>query len=102
MSATGRNIMKLLSGVALGAGIGALASKFSERAREPADEPAPPGESVGETLSGWKERLRGRWEAAQVAGDVAQQAKEAELRGHFREKTNDPDALLHEEPVRST
>jgi hypothetical protein len=48
-----------------------------------------------------KARLRGRWEAANLAGDVAKEAKEAELRARFRGKVNDPDALLHEEPVRS-
>jgi hypothetical protein len=100
----GRNFMKLVTGIAVGAGIGALTSKLSHRATEPDPQAAAaaPRQSLGETVTGWKERLRTRWEEAKVAGDVAQQATEAELRARFRAKTNDPDALLHEEPVRST
>lgn len=102
MNAAGRNIMKLVTGIALGAGIGMLTSKLSERASEPEPAAAAPRQSLGETAAGWQERLRQRWEDAKVAGNVAQQATEAEMRARFRAKTSDPDALLHEEPVRSS
>ena len=97
----GRNVVKLITGVALGAGVGALLSRFSERAQEPSEHTAAPGQSLGETAQDWKARLRSRWESANLAGDVAKEAKEAELRARFRANVNDPDALLHEEPVRS-
>ena len=84
MSAVGRNFMKLVTGIAVGAGIGALTSKLSRRASEPEAAEAAPRQSLGETVAGWQQRLRGRWEDAKTAGDVAQQATEAELRARFR------------------
>jgi hypothetical protein len=100
MSAAGRNFMKLVTGIAVGAGIGALTSKVTRRASEPEAAETAPSRSLGETVAGWQERLRARWEEAKAAGDVAQQATETELRARFRSQTGDPDALVHEEPVR--
>lgn len=82
-----RNVVKLVLGSAIGAGVGYAASK----ALEPEDvvvgpdgvpvEP-PPHET-------FKERLA----RAREAGEAARIAKEAELRAYFRQKVHDPDAL---------
>jgi hypothetical protein len=81
-----RNVLKLVLGSAIGAGVGYAASKVVEE-RDPllADADAAP-EYPHETF---KERLA----RAKEAGETARVAKEAELRAHFRQKVHDPAAL---------
>jgi hypothetical protein len=114
MGAAGRNILKLIGGSAVGAGIGALFA----RGAETASQQGPPAgimaahDSVSDraadaaldaqiAVEEKKESLKERWERAQVAGEAAKEAREAELRAYFREKVDDPTAFPPGAPTRS-
>lgn len=93
MGAAGRNIVKVVTGSALAAGIGALVSKAIERSQaEPEVSGAVPSEQPEQSAS-VRDRLRSRWEQARNAGEQARLAREAELKTYFREKVNDPAAF---------
>lgn len=78
------NPIKIMVGMAVGAGVGMAISRVLERGS--ADAP------VG--IAGQpKETFRERWERARIAGDAARAEKEAELRSHFRRKVHDPTAF---------
>ena len=89
---------KILFGTALGAGVGVVASKLlEERASVELEVVGPDGAVRVVDSSGAKpgigDRVRARLEEARLAGEDAKAAKEAELRGYFREKVNDPTAM---------
>lgn len=114
MSATGRNIVKLVSGSAIGAAIGAVLARGAESTAKPDDplmaaqmkveDAGEKGPSITETgkakVTDIRESLRDRWQRAQTAGDEAKTAREAELRAYFREKVDDPTAFPPEAPTR--
>jgi hypothetical protein len=86
------NGTKVVVGSLIGAGVGYVISKVMEReVVEPvgfaatSQEPKEPKESFKE-----------RWQRAKIAGEEARLAKEAELRAYFRQKVNDPQALMKE------
>ncbi|MCO5175918.1 MAG: hypothetical protein M9890_02945 [Thermomicrobiales bacterium] len=92
------NLFKVLIGTALGAGVGVAISRVLEQQTgveleiNRADGVATVvGQS--EPQPGFADRIKGRLEAARLAGEDAKAAKEAELRGYFREKVNDPAAM---------
>ncbi len=92
------NAIKFLVGTALGAGVGVAASKLLEsRAGVELEVTGPDGVArvvgTAEPKPGISERIKARLEAARLAGEDAKLAKEAELRGYFREKVNDPTAM---------
>jgi len=91
-------VFKVLLGAALGAGVGmAIARVLEQQAGMELEINRADGVAtvVGETepKPGFADRIKGRLEAAKVAGEDARIAKEAELRGYFREKVNDPAAM---------
>lgn len=94
MTATGRNIMKIIIGSALGSAVAAGVAKLMEREEIPEDERVP----LGETIQNVPVRLRERWEAAKQAGEEAEVQTTALLTEIFREKVNDPDALKPPRP----
>ncbi|HLT18798.1 MAG TPA: hypothetical protein VKZ96_05005 [Thermomicrobiales bacterium] len=89
MSATGRNIMKVILGSALGAAIAAGVNHLARRQDIPPEQRVP----LTEEIKGVPVRVRERWERAALAGDAAAAAEEARLRQLFREKVDDPTAL---------
>ena len=115
MGATVRNILKFISGSAIGAGIGALLARGTESTAQqgPAlNTYASDDEGITEKVATVKdnaqakvtetrESLRERWERAQTAGDNAKEAREAELRAYFREKVDDPTAFPPGAPTRT-
>lgn len=117
MSATGRNIIKFIGGSIIGAGIGALIARGTESAAQQGPEVQTVADTENEAglvdkatgikdtatakVTSTRESLRDRWEKAKVAGDAAQEAREAELRAYFREKVNDPTAFPPGAPTRT-
>lgn len=92
------NAIKILVGTAVGTGVGIAASRLLESQSDLELEVTGPDGVVrlADTSApkpGFSERLKARLEAARLAGDEAKLAKEAELRGYFREKVNDPTAM---------
>lgn len=106
MGATGRNIVKLISGSAVGAGVGALLACGTE-ATDKRDDPvaSATAESPNDTGQGkiteLRDSIRDRWRRAQEEGDKAKEAREAELRAYFREKVDDPTAFPPGAPTRT-
>ena len=121
MSAVARNIVKFIGGTAIGAGIGALLTRGSETVAEQgppaghlaahdsatdraADVKLQAQATVEEkkiALEEKKQSMKERWERAQIAGEAAKEAREAELRAYFREKVDDPTAFPPGAPTRS-
>ncbi len=92
------NAIKILAGTALGAGVGVavsklLASRDDELVLEVAGPDGVAFVAASEPAPGIGERVKARLDAARQAGEAAKAAKEAELRGYFREKVNDPTAM---------
>lgn len=91
------NVIKILAGTALGAGVGAAVSKLLEaRAGVELEITGPDGVARvvdADAKPGIGDRVKARLDAARLAGEEAKAAKEAELRGYFREKVNDPTAM---------
>lgn len=92
------NVIKFLAGTALGAGVGVAVSRLLEaRAGIELEVTGPDG--VVRVVDheapkpGIGDRIKARLDAARLAGEDAKAAKEAELRGYFREKVNDPTAM---------
>lgn len=85
-----RNLVKVVAGTGIGAGIGAAMVKLMERDdQQPTDMSA----NIMVTEKPGRESLRERLDRAKAAGDAAAAAKEAELRAYFRVKVNDPNAM---------
>lgn len=107
MGATGRNIVKLITGSAVGAGVGALLARGTEAtarqddrvARVTTESPSDTGQ--GNKITEIRDSIRDRWRRAQEEGDQAKEAREAELRAYFREKVNDPTAFPPGAPTRT-
>jgi hypothetical protein len=102
------NPVKVIVGSLLGAGIGVGISRMMEmRDAQTVVPTSPPLHVVAEEPQpSIIESLKDRWEQAKQNGDLAKQAKEAELRSYFRAKVNDPQAMQidplasPDEPVR--
>ena len=106
MGATGRNIVKLISGSAAGAGVGALLARGAE-ATAKRDDPiahatAESSDATGKgKITALRDSLRDRWRRAQDEGEKAKEARESELRAYFREKVDDPTAFPPGAPTRT-
>lgn len=92
------NAFKILVGTALGAGVGVAVSKLLASREEHLELEVAGPDGVAfvatpEEQPGVGDRLKARIEAAKQAGEDAKAAKEAELRGYFRQKVDDPTAL---------
>jgi DNA-binding IclR family transcriptional regulator len=94
MSATGRNIMKMIVGTAIGAAIAKAIASKEEREDIPDDERVP----LTATVKDAPVRLRERWEQAKDAGIAAEEASITQLTEIFRSKVSDPDALKAPRP----
>jgi hypothetical protein len=79
-------LMRLVVGVAIGAGIAAAITKLAKR--EQPDDPATLVEGEP-TTGGMRERLRQAGEAARAA----RAGREAELQSYFRRRVADPTAF---------
>lgn len=80
---------KIIFGSLIGSGIGIAISKYLEY-----QESQTVSMTVGaEERPGFVESMKARWAQAKVNGDVARDAKEAELRAYFRLKVDDPSAM---------
>ena len=106
MGATGRNLLKLISGSAVGASVGALLARGTEAAAKRGDPMARVAAgSSSDTKQGkiteLRNSIRDRWQRAQEEGDQAKEAREAELRAYFREKVDDPTAFPPGAPTRT-
>lgn len=93
MSAAGRNLFKVVAGLAIGAAVGVLVAR--EVGPVTGQEVPPEEDEFG--LLGVstepRESIRERWDRALAAGEAAREAKEAELRDYFRQKVGDPSAF---------
>lgn len=92
------NAIKILVGTALGTGVGVAVSKLLASRDEGLELEVTGPDGVAYVASaepqpGIGERLKGRVQAAKQAGEEAKAAKEAELRGYFRQKVDDPTAM---------
>jgi hypothetical protein len=106
MGATGRNIVKLITGSAVGAGVGALLARGADTTAKRDDPVASatsesPIDSGKGKLTELTDSIRDRWRRANNEGDQAKEAREAELRAYFREKVNDPTAFPPGAPTRT-
>lgn len=83
------NPAKIMFGSIVGSGIGVAISRYLESQTVVAD-----GAAVTEDDGrGFIETMKARWAQARIDGDVAREAKEAELRAYFRDKVDDPSAM---------
>jgi hypothetical protein len=89
----GRNLVKLVFGLLIGALVGMVVVKMAERSSQPADLRDPLPDTLAGMVRDPLERVRARWETAVVAGESARQERELSLRAAFRTKVNDPVAL---------
>ena len=94
MSATGRNITKIIVGSAVGSAVAAIVAKMVTEDGTPEEERVPFTEQVKTAPV----RLRERWERAKDAGATAEEAAAARLTEVFRAKVNDPEALKPPRP----
>ncbi len=115
MGATGRNIVKFITGSAAGAAVGALLAQVAESVAKSDDslegaqpvtgQPEASAASIKDTglgkITELRDTLRARWERAKQEGEKAKAAREAELRAYFREKVNDPTAFPPGAPTRT-
>lgn len=114
MGATVRNVFKFIGGSAVGAGVGAIFARGTATIGQQGPEAGARAERVSvterltvnkdntqQTVEEKKGSLRERWEHAQVAGEAAKEAREAELRAYFREKVEDPTAFPPGAPTRT-
>lgn len=114
MGASGRNILKFISGSAIGAGIGAAIARGAETAgrqgppvrgkaeqESAADRIDAVAEDAESKVKEARASIRDRWEHAQAAGEAAREEREAELRAYFREKVDDPTAFPPGAPTRT-
>ncbi len=84
------NPSKVIFGSLIGSGIGIAISKYLE-----SQDSQPAGTTAeAEERPSFVESMKARWAQAKVNGDVAREAKEAELRAYFRQKVDDPTAML--------
>ena len=89
MTATGRNILKVIIGAAIAVVIAKAIANMEEREDIPREERVPISESVRNVPV----RLQGRWERAREAGVAAEEEATASLTEIFRDKVSDPTAL---------
>ncbi len=94
MSAAGRNVMKVITGSAIGAAVAAAVAKMATEDETPEAERVPFTEKAKAT----PDRLRERWEAAKQTGEAVEVETTAQLTELFRAKVNDPDALKPPRP----
>jgi len=94
MTATGRNIMKIIVGTAIGAAIAKAIASKEEREDIPEEERVP----LTTTVKNAPANLRERWERAKDAGDAAEAETTTKLTEVFRSKVSDPDALKAPRP----
>ena len=83
------NPAKIIFGSIVGSGIGVAISRYLESQTIAADGVA----VTTEDGRGIVETMKARWAQARIDGEVARQAKEAELRAYFRDKVDDPSAM---------
>ena len=79
---------KVIFGSLIGSGIGVAISKYLESQTISTDPT-----NMDTERPGFVETMKARWAQAKADGDVAREAKEAELRAYFRDKVDDPNAL---------
>jgi hypothetical protein len=94
MSATGRNVFKIIVGSALGTAVAAGVAKLMQSRDEPNGERRP----ITEEIRSAPIRLRDRWKRSKAVGAAAESAEETRLAEIFRAKVNDPDALTPPRP----
>ena len=80
---------KIIFGSIIGSSIGVAISKYLESQTISADGSA----ATAEDGRGIVETMKARWAQARIDGEVAREAKEAELRAYFRDKVDDPSAM---------
>jgi hypothetical protein len=94
MSTTGRNVIKVVVGSAIGSAVAAGVAKLMQNRDVPGAERRPITEEIRSTPI----RLRERWERAREAGAAAELVEKQRLEALFRAKVNDPDALTPPRP----
>ncbi len=79
---------KVIFGSIIGSGIGVAISRYLESQTVMTDPTSSDADRPG-----FVETMKTRWVQAKVDGEVAREAKEAELRAYFRDKVDDPTAM---------